>query len=372
MITAEPFNRTGRAVLDAFLLPVDEYVARVHALQRAMRRAGLDAVTAIGHSTDAGDLAYLTGFIPILGWGAVVVGLDGDPVLVTVSGPRELAYIKSQTWINDIRTSASLFASPTESVAEVLREVLPSGGTVGVTGAASNLGSDSYQSFLQSLEPYEVRPAEVLTEDPRRRKRPRELLVLGRASDLARRAVSAAADIYASGAENADAALAAERAARLGGAHDVRVLANLYGESLSPLESVPAARRQSLSLYCAVEYCGYWGQAMTGSLASRDGTAATRAVAAMRAATSAGTSVAALAHSAIGQLPEGEGDVALAYGLGSGTGLALGEEPTISTSSKENLRIGDLLTLQTVTSEDGRLTCALETVVVTAEGAAAM
>ena len=372
MITAEPFNRTGRAVLDGFLLPVDEYVARVHALQRAMRYAGLDAFTAIGHSTDAGDLAYLTGFIPILGWGAVVVGLEGDPVLVTVSGPRELAYIRSQTWIDDIRTSSSLFASPTESVAEVLREVLAPGGLVGVTGAASNLGSDSYQSFLQSLEPYEVRPAEVLTEEPRRHKRPRELLVLGRASDLARQSVAAAADIHASGATNADAALAAERAARLGGAHDVRVLANLYGESLRPLESVPVARRESLNLYCALEYCGYWGQAMVATLSSLDGTAATRAVAAMRAVISAGTPVAALAHAAIGQLSEGEGDVALAYGLGSGTGLALGEEPTISTSSKDKLRIGDLLTLQAVTSEHGQLICALETVLVTAEGAAAV
>jgi Xaa-Pro aminopeptidase len=370
MITMENVLKRGRATWDRDALPEDEYRERVRLAREATRRAGLDALVVLGHSSRYGDSTYFNGAIPMMGWAAVVVDADPEqePAFITTSGPRERPFLKTQTWMERIVTSSSLFAGPAAGIIEVLGEPGSTRRRVGVAGARPSLEADAYDGLVAALEGFEVHDADDLLAGLRAVKRPREHVALERALAIARAAAAAASDAFTGGAQTADAMLAAERCARRGGAQDVRVLADLGDGGLSPLEGREEGRTDELVLYCAVEVLGYWAEAVAAPAAS----AAAGAVAAMRDAARPGATGGDLAAEAVAGLPQTEADIALAYGLGGGIGLSLAEAPVVRPGGTDVLREGAVLALRAITSEGGRLTAAAETVRVRADGAVAL
>lgn len=370
MITMENVLKRGRTVWDRDLLPEDEYVERVFAVRAVMAASGLDAIVTIGHSAHPGNFTYLSGCVPLLGWMSIVLGRESGPVLVSGGGSREIPFLRTQTWIDDLRTSSSLFAGPAAVVGATLAEIIEPGGRVGLVGAAEDLAPRAYREMIDALAPYDVIEVNDLLTDVRAVKRPRELEALDRALKIARAAVEASADAWQGGASNAEALLAAERTSRLRGARDVRVLGNLAGEDLAPVEEHSRERHDRLVVYCAVEYLGYWAQhCATVGVGAGAATAPRRAVDAMVARASPGTNGSQLIAAALAELPPESSDVAVTYGFGGGMGLDSSEAPRLVVAGGDPLVAGGVLGLHVFAREDGRLSCAAATIRIDASGA---
>src|SRR5262249_6300971 len=146
MITMHNVVKRGRTVWDRALLPEDEYGSRVRALREAL---DADVFVGVGHTASSGALTYLTGNVPPLGWMAVVVGREAAPCRATGGGSRDLPFLSTQTWISDIRPSASLFSGPAESVAAAVRDL--GGGTVALAGARENLAPAAYEALVAAV-----------------------------------------------------------------------------------------------------------------------------------------------------------------------------------------------------------------------------
>jgi hypothetical protein len=95
-----------------------------------------------------------------------------------------------------------------------------------------------------------------------------------------------------------------------------------------------------------------------------------RARAAAQSALEQATASGELAAAATAELPAGEDDVALAYGLGGAIGLDLDERPRVEAGSGDVLAEGAVLALQVITVEDGEPACAGTTLRVVAGGVA--
>jgi Xaa-Pro aminopeptidase len=359
VITMESVLKRGRTVWDRDALPEDEYRERVRLARAAMLDAELDALVLVGHVSNYGDATYFSGSVPTMNWVAVVVGAEDEPALVTASGKRELPFLASQTWLRRIVPSRSLLTGPAAGVIEALGPPGSPARRVGLCGAAANLDADAYRELVAALAGYRVCEADALMAGLRAVKRPRELVALDRGLTIARAAVADAAEAFASGAGTASAALVAERSARRAGARDVRLLADLGDRALAPVQAGAEVRTDQLVLYCAVEYLGYWAEAVSPGAPTG---AAAAALEAMLEAAGTGATGGELAAAAMGALPGGERDVALGYGLGGGIGLSLAEAPHVCPGGGDPLRDGAVLALHVITEDAGRLTAAAQTV----------
>src|SRR4051794_30433295 len=95
-----PVLMRGYTFWDRALLPPDEFEERCRSMQAAMKQAGLDAIivwSAPYHPN--GDLAYLSGW-PM--GGALMLLREGEPVMFSPGGGRELYFNKMQTWVSEI------------------------------------------------------------------------------------------------------------------------------------------------------------------------------------------------------------------------------------------------------------------------------
>ncbi|HLH67433.1 MAG TPA: M24 family metallopeptidase [Solirubrobacteraceae bacterium] len=364
--------KRGLTVWDRSLLPQDEYHERVRAVREAMAHAGLDVLVAIGDSVRPGNFAYLSGYVPPLRWMGVVLGAEAEPVLVSGGGAREVPFVRTQTWLEDLRTSASLFTGPAEVVSAVVSEIAAVGLRVGVAGAQC-LEPAAERELRGALSGHRLQAADGMLERVRARKRPREVVALSRSLEVARAAARAAREAWIDGATNREALLAAERVARSGGCRDVRVLGNLHGEALSPVERPGGRRLGSLACVCAVERLGYWSQAAAVAGAPPAGAAGsvggvTGAVRAMAQAVRPGARAGDVAEAALALLEPDARATAISYGLGAGIGLDPVEGPVIEPGSDDELVEGTVLALRALAVEDGRLCCAAQTIRVAAEG----
>lgn len=361
MKTMTSVLRHGRTVWDRDLLPDDEYVERTRLMREQMREQGLDVLVALGHTTLAGDFAYLSDHVPPLNWMATVLGLDAGPLLVTGGGSRDVPFLSTQTWLQDIRTSRSLFAGPAATIGDAIAEMAQPGARVGLAGAGRALDARPADELIEALGIYDVVDAAPLMAAVRTVKRPRELAAMRDSLAVATRAVAAGVGVWENGGSTAQSLLAVERSARLDGARDVRVLGSPGEGDLAPAVAVSVARGEALALHCVVELRGYWGQACA---CTGDATHAAVAIEAMVEAARAGVTAGSVAAAALRTLGPEAAKVALAYGLGAGIGLDEDETPAIVPGSEAVVPAGTVLALQVVTRVDGQLVCAGATITV--------
>ncbi len=208
-------------------------------------------------------------------------------------------------------------------------------GRIGTAGLQV-LAKAPYDDLIGALVGYELQEADSLLRALRSQQRPRETTAMRVALGIARAAADAARRAFEAGASNATAVIEAERIARLQGAWDVRILANLDSDDLRPFERLSDDRRASLHLWVAARYQAYWADAIVENSVG-DSEDAKAALAAMIAACRPGAVAGDIAKAGLAKLPEKARHSALAYGLGRRIGSELNADPVIEPDSTAQL-----------------------------------
>jgi hypothetical protein len=341
----EPVLKRGYASWDRDVLPPDEFAARVDVVRTAMRASNLEALVVVNHSllgvmVDYADIAYLTG---LQSGGVLLLPREREPTFVSFGGGRELAFMRTQTWIEDVVPGGK---DAFQVVRDQLRHRGILGGAIGTVGAAA-LAANPRARLEAALADYALRPFDADLTRLRAVKRSRELLAVRIASAVVASGIEAAAAAFERGDGNTAALVAAERAARLDKARDVRVLASMDGGELRPFEGRLDGRRPPLRIWIAAQYQGYWSES-AATIPAPAHNAAESAVAAMEGAVRAGCRASELAAAALGTLPRDAAASALRYGLGGTIGLAHNEGLAIDPASEERVPDGALLALRCV------------------------
>ena len=352
MLHMTPVLMRGYTFWDRALLPTDEFEERVRSVQAAMAKAGLDGliVWSAGYHPN-GDLAYLAGW-PM--GGALLLRREGEPTMFSPGGGRELYFQKMQTWVTEISSTGGVLGS---IIAKALNaKGVPDGSKIGLVGTQV-LTSEGYVSAMRELGAFELVNFDDEYHAITDRKRPREVMTVGRALRIAQAAVAAGEAAHKAGASNARALVEAERSARVDRARDFRGLANIGGGDMRPYEGPSSEHSEPLLLWVGIDHHGYWADAVNPS-AGPPGSPAANAVEAMIKAAKAGAAAGDVAKAGLAALPASAAETALSYGLGSGIGLKLDEGPLIRPDGKETLTEGMLLTLRTFADVDGKTSLA--------------
>ncbi|MEN9418522.1 MAG: hypothetical protein RI988_2142 [Pseudomonadota bacterium] len=348
MYTMHPVIVFGSYRLDPERLPPDEFEERLRAVRAVMRREGWHGLVVHGDAQDSALLTWLTNAFPRLRFQLVLVGLEGEPIVIAAGSTRDLPAAAALTWcrsfcsFNDaprllagfqVQISAGLPAGqqPTVAVHGLQRMRLSVRATVReALGEALADANPSLDPLLQA-------------------KRPRELSVMRDAHVLLGRAVQALRAAWLSGRPVKAAVREAEHAARRNEAQDVRILFSLDGgASLQPFESNGDTRGSRLVCLVAVRYLGYWAQAYLteGAADSAAYRAAWGQLQSLRASVRPGVTGRALA-AALPALPPGCAPHPICEGrLAHGVGLCLDEQPWITSHTDEIFREGGVYVLR--------------------------
>jgi Xaa-Pro aminopeptidase len=311
-----------------------------------MRDAGLNALVVSGNMYEDAALIHLVGGNVD---GTMVLPLEGEPCIFTVSGSRESFFLRELTWMTDVSHQGALVGV---AVRKALGRYGVGDGRIGTAGLQV-LTARQYVDLIGALVDFELVDFSTRLFDIRCDLRPRERAAVERARAIVGEAVAAAERMFAEGGSNAAAVIEAERVARLEGAWDFRVLANIEGDGLQPLEPSSDERREPLLLWAAARYQGYWADQVAQNSSSADGEAAL-AVAAMVEAAKAGSTAGPVADAGLSKLSEASRGSALAYGLGRGIGVELNGWPAIVPGSNERLREGMLLSFHVFAASGNR------------------
>jgi hypothetical protein len=344
----QPVLRRGRSYLDREVLPGDENEARLQSLLAQAKEQGLDGVVIFGAAHTPENLIYYANYTPTTFHGTLIARIGTPPTLIAgKGGARDHPYIRTVSWVADIRYAAELG----DAIAEITGDW---SGPLGVAGLDTSLPHEVRDGVTAALGA-RITPIDDLVTRQRRIKSARELVVLRRASELARAAAQAAVDAYAAGAGRRSALAAADYAARAGNALDCRVTAGTEAGGVATIAEVDDDRGR-LSAVIAVEYLGYWG------------------LAGIDPDTAAAAGPDAGFEQLIGRLRPGmdardvlgieSSDSYLVNGLGCG----LAELPAWGAEPRSVLVEGDVLSIVRL-RDDAGLRLAVRTVVITADGA---
>ena len=347
--TFHPVLVHGRSAWDLGELPRDEYEERRRRVRQVLAARELSACIVLGSTPSYANLAFLTGVRPGFMSSVMLLHVDHDPVLFAgLGGGRDLYHVRAVNYVDDVRH----YASPADGARAVLAEWGVSDGSLGIVGARSDVPHATAVRLEAGLDGFELVPLDAAFFQLRRRKRSREVALLERSAQVVEQARDAAvAEFLASGRPHR-AALVAERTARLLGARDVRILANLGdGPELRPISETSGPSAGHLVLHVGLERSGYWAESTVSFPRRADAAPAAAAVAAMRAVVRPGALLSEVAEAALSQL---DGSAArtltLEIGLGQGLGLGVEEELAITPTSSAVLEGGEVLSLRCVTT----------------------
>src|ERR1700722_13894575 len=342
----QPVLRRGRSYLDRELLPGDENEARLQALLAQAAEQGLAGVVIFAAAHTPENLDYYANYIPTTFHGTLIARRGTPPTLIAgKGGARDHPYIRTVSWVADIRYAAELG----EAIAEITAD---SGGSLGVAGLDTSLPHEVRAGVVAALDG-RITPIDARAAQQRRSKSARELVVLQRANELARAAASAAVEAYRAGAGRRSGA-ARGAAARAGNPHDCRVTVGTERGGVATIAEVDDDRGR-LNAIVAVEYLGYWGLAGIDPDATGDDADFARIIARLRPG--------ADASDVLGPEASATGSY-----LVNGLGCGLAELPAWGSAPSTVLLEDDVLSI--VRQRDsGGLQLAVRTVVITAGGA---
>ena len=342
-------------MLDRDVITRDEVDLRLARFRALLEANELEAAVVVGTVEAHGPLTYLTAYAPMHQWATAIVHRSEPTVLLAgLGGARNLPYVSSLTWVSDLR----YYPSVGEGASAVLGEWGVSGG-VGLVGAGE-LPMGPSRALRRDLEGLRAVALDDAYARMRRAKRPRELAALRLAAGLRDRALVAGRKAAGEkGVTPAAIGFAVERAARLGGARDVRVL--VYGEATgtweAPGQGATGSGAGPCTVFLGVERCGYWAEALV-RLDQHDGTAtggpegaaAEAVVSAMAGAARPGVALSAVAEAGLGAL-EGAADLddaarQAARAIGFGAAVGLGRERLVAVASGAPIEAGEVLALR--------------------------
>jgi hypothetical protein len=287
---------TGCYDWDPLQVPLTEFEARLAAVRHVLADRGSALLLVHGNSIEYGALAYLTGFVPKLGYAFALISKRG-PVQLLVSGSTAmLPAARRLTWIEDLRLIGDLESA----IQDLLRdEGLNGQAVLGLWGYRA-MTHGTYMSISAAIQPFgRILELEESLDALRLQKSLLERELLRQAGRILAVASESLVRAAANGLGVRSAALAAERAAFDAGAQDARVLASARdGGPPLPLEG-PRDRAVDPLLTCiAVRYTGVWAQGFV-TAALRPSKAlgrASEALAAMLQKARAGTTFSEISH----------------------------------------------------------------------------
>ncbi|MEN3279043.1 MAG: hypothetical protein V7607_183 [Solirubrobacteraceae bacterium] len=235
-----PTTFPGRAGLAP--LPPQEWHERVAALAQMTAERGLAGLAIYGDARECAALAYVSGFLPMMGFAVALVPVRHEPSLYL--GLLGGDALRRLTWIDDVQRI--------DALADAVDRI---DGDVALAGAGRMRAGERH------CLGHVVGGGDELVDNAMREPRPRELELLHAAAALTKDAADVAEAQAARGASVTDALVAAELHAREAGARDVRLLYGA-GNSLRPLDALVDAPATLLPFYLALELDGYWGEAL--------------------------------------------------------------------------------------------------------------
>ncbi|HOQ98586.1 MAG TPA: Xaa-Pro peptidase family protein [Anaerolineae bacterium] len=210
--------------------PMSEYERRVSNVKARMAESKLDALMILGDVRERGNIRYLTNFYAQLGHSAVILPLDGDPILATSAAAHgePLHSFVYETWVRDIRGALYRAFPPNpptvlQRVKEILDETKLRRARIGIVGWQL-LGYDFFVNLKQAFPEVEwvewLRPYELLKAV----KSPLEVRVFEHAGAALDTAFAAALAVAKPGATELEVAGALEHEMRRGGVETVSYL----------------------------------------------------------------------------------------------------------------------------------------------------
>lgn len=365
--TFHPVLIHGRSAWDLGELPRDEYEERLRLVRQVLDEHDVSACIIVGSTPNYANLAYLTGVRPQFMSSVMLVHRLHDTVLFAgLGGARGLYHVRAINFVDDVR----YYASSTEGARAVLGEWDETGGRLGVVGR-TDVPYKVGTGLEAGLEDFDLVDLDEAFMNLRRHKRPREIALLESAASIVERARDAAVTEFLESSVPYRAAVAAERTARVLGARDARLLANLGdAPELRPIEGSTGPTSEHLVLHVGLERAGYWAETTVSFPRVTAAAPAAAAVAAMRAAVRPGAVLGEVAKAGLAHLDSlAERSLALEIGLGQGVGLGVEEELAVVPTSTTRLEGGEVLSFRCVTESADAGWCAdASTVQVTPDG----
>lgn len=180
-------------------VPVEEYRARLAAVQERMARHGLDAL--LLHQPET--IAYLSGFWHdgFFAYHALAVPVAGDPVLIQRGMEDPVA--QELSWVADRRSYLD-GDDPLLLASAAVQEMVPRGAAVGVEETSAFLPPRRRARVAELLPDHRLVPHQEVVEETMRIKSETELGFLRRAGRIASAAVSAGLAAVRAGATELD------------------------------------------------------------------------------------------------------------------------------------------------------------------------
>ena len=361
-----------------------EFHDRVARAQSLMTGAGLSALLL----TTEPDIRYFSGFLtrfwesPTRPW-FIVLPASGDPIAVipSIGGP-----LMQRTWVQDIRTwrSPDLEDDGLTLLADTLREVVPSGGRIGVPSGPEThlrLPLDSWHVLKTQLSDRSLGSDAGILRRLRLVKSEAEVAVIQEACSLADAAFARVPEIAQAGTPLSDVFRRFQILCLEEGADWVSYLAGGagpggYGDIIAPATDTPLSRGDVLMLDTGLVRNGYFcdfDRNWSVGPADADTKAAyARLIEACDAGFEAarpGSTAADLFHAMDAVLTGGAGG-SDAGRYGHGLGMQLTEWPSLIPADDTVLEPGMVLTLEPgLTLAAGRTLVHEENIVITTQGA---
>ncbi|WP_102348853.1 aminopeptidase P family N-terminal domain-containing protein [Bacillus sp. Marseille-P3661] len=265
METMHPVVLHGCSTWDKELLPLDEFTIRLQKIQNDLQEKNLKGAIIYSDVRNYAKVCYFSNYIPKHSYAILLIPAIGEPrLLAKLAGIRDIPYVQTLTWIEDIRAVKNL----ENEIREFLEQIATSDAqenskpTVGICGNEL-MTNKVYKDIISAGEFVNFEEIDSHLDSTLRQKRPREKAVINEAVSLLQHSVVAMKEVHRREGSVVTAMVEAEQVARNYGAQDVRILFSLdYGKTLQPLETISEVRNDPMIAYIAIDYLGYWVEGM--------------------------------------------------------------------------------------------------------------
>lgn len=250
-------------------IPREEFRTRLHGIQQALDRAGLDGLLVYGDEYRKENLRYVSNFWPIFERGACFIPRQGEPILA--GAPEGEQYAREMSAWNDVRNikEFACVSVPEEidypqatftTLRELVAETLHGGTRLGIVGWW-DIPAPIMERVRQAAPGVELSDAGSLLTELRLIKSPAEIACLREAGRQACIGYQRLLEMSVPGNTELQATGAAEGAARMAGAEDINFTVYGSGPRTATIIGRPTVRviedGDMIMAAFAVQYQGY-------------------------------------------------------------------------------------------------------------------
>ena len=105
MKTMQPVLKRGRDFWDRVNMPLSEFQKRVERIKHELKKAGVELLLLYGNGVDHyGNPCYISNYAPTTPGGVIVaIPQESEVCLIAETSSRSLPYLKTKTWVEQIR-----------------------------------------------------------------------------------------------------------------------------------------------------------------------------------------------------------------------------------------------------------------------------